>query len=315
LQTGLGGLELLIPTPNYLDAQRTGNHVEANRAYALNPAASSPAHLRQYEFLGILIGCALRTHVLMPFNLPNTVWRFLVGLPLRRVDLLQVDKRVYDTLNSIATCAHAQAFDELIHHTLALDRPLVEEEDHKNSNSNKHSNKNNSNKNNDNNDNNDNAKHQPRQARQARQPRTVHGDPPTTLAQPAQRSFGKPSSDTTGTDVLPVVVRVVHVAQRDVHVCLHDHRGTIPQLFCNPATIGPTSDPTSGPTTPIDHRRLPVPGQHAPFARRHARDCQIHGRHQFALLQGLHGIMVIVLRFHHFPHEKRHWPMPRHSSF
>jgi hypothetical protein len=154
LQTGLGGLELLIPTPNYLDAQRTGNHVEANRAYALNPAASSPAHLRQYEFLGILIGCALRTHVLMPFNLPNTVWRFLVGLPLRRVDLLQVDKRVYDTLNSIATCAHAQAFDELIHHTLALDRPLVEEEDHKNSN--KHSNSNNSNDNDNDNDNGDN---------------------------------------------------------------------------------------------------------------------------------------------------------------
>ena len=153
---------MLIPTPNYLDAQRTGNHVEANRAYALNPAASSPAHLRQYEFLGILIGCALRTHVLMPFNLPNTVWRFLVGLPLRRIDLLQVDKRVYDTLNSIATCTHAQAFDELIHHTLALDRPLVEEEDHhkhsnsnKNSSSNKNSNSNNNNSNN--NNDNDNA--------------------------------------------------------------------------------------------------------------------------------------------------------------
>ena len=52
------------------------------------------AHLRQYEFMGILMGCALRTHVLMPFELPMSVWRFLVGLPLRRIDLIQVSNYI-----------------------------------------------------------------------------------------------------------------------------------------------------------------------------------------------------------------------------
>ena len=81
-----------------VNAKRLGKKQEANKGYVLNPHASTPAHLRQYEFMGILMGCALRTHVLMPFELPMSVWRFLVGLPLRRIDLIQVSNYIHSKI-------------------------------------------------------------------------------------------------------------------------------------------------------------------------------------------------------------------------
>ena len=39
------------------------------------------------QFLGRLMGIAMRTNILMPLDLPSAFWRPLVGLPLTRQDL------------------------------------------------------------------------------------------------------------------------------------------------------------------------------------------------------------------------------------
>ncbi len=144
LQASLGGLALLIPAPVYAKsvvgagsaaAAGATNAVAAaaagggaghgtERCFVLNPAASSPGHLRQFEFLGILIGCALRTHVLMPLELPQLVWKYLVGLTSTRADIKEVDGgAAASLLSAVEACTTPAEFDTLVHDTLAHDRP------------------------------------------------------------------------------------------------------------------------------------------------------------------------------------------------
>ena len=109
VQTSLGGLALLMPSRAYEDAQRDlQNHgaAVAHRCFVLNPASSSPAHLRQFEFLGILMGCALRTRVLMPLELPQLVWKY--SSALRRmiyVKLMVIQQRNFCEILRIVTAS------------------------------------------------------------------------------------------------------------------------------------------------------------------------------------------------------------------
>ena len=128
LQASLGGLALLMPSRAYEATYRNnGSHASGStqRCFVLNPGSSSPAHLRQFEFLGILIGCALRTHVLMPLELPRLFWKYLVGIVPDRTDLCEVDgESVEAFLRNIENCKTPLEFDVFVHQTLGHERPL-----------------------------------------------------------------------------------------------------------------------------------------------------------------------------------------------
>eukprot|EP00043_Microstomoeca_roanoka_P017876 m.188057 g.188057 ORF g.188057 m.188057 type:complete len:1956 (-) comp16717_c2_seq1:255-6122(-) len=78
-------LTLLIPTPNRL--QDSG---DSRDAYLFNPAATSSAELELFEFLGVLIGIAIRTNSPISLPLAGPVWKQLTGLALTTADLREV---------------------------------------------------------------------------------------------------------------------------------------------------------------------------------------------------------------------------------
>jgi len=94
-----GVLPLLIPCPN---AQAK---VGYNRdKWIPSPSCESSQHLAMYEFLGRLMGVAMRTGVLLTLDLPSFVWKPLVGIPASRSDLKQIDYSLYGFLKYIRAC-------------------------------------------------------------------------------------------------------------------------------------------------------------------------------------------------------------------
>lgn len=56
------------------------NDVGLNREkYILNPSCTSSLQLSMYEFVGVLIGIALRTKFTLPLDLPSIFWKQLIG--------------------------------------------------------------------------------------------------------------------------------------------------------------------------------------------------------------------------------------------
>lgn len=89
-------LPLLVRCPNSV------NNVGANRdKWVPNPGARSALELDMFEFLGRLMGLAVRTRQCLDLNLPSIVWKQLVGSPLAREDLEAIDIMLTQSLDSI----------------------------------------------------------------------------------------------------------------------------------------------------------------------------------------------------------------------
>lgn len=82
-----GSLPLLIPTPNGRD--ETGTNRDC---FLLNPHAKSTLHINMFNFLGILMGIAIRTGSPLSLNLAEPVWKQLAGMPLTLADLTEIDR-------------------------------------------------------------------------------------------------------------------------------------------------------------------------------------------------------------------------------
>lgn len=68
-----GSLPLLILTPN--GREETGTNRDC---FIPNPEANSDHHLNMFQFLGILMGIAIRTGSPLSLNLAEPVWKLLV---------------------------------------------------------------------------------------------------------------------------------------------------------------------------------------------------------------------------------------------
>jgi hypothetical protein len=91
-----GGLSLLLRCPNSV------NNVGANREkWVPNPGARSPLELEMLEFLGRLMGLAIRTRQCLDLNLPSIVWKQLVGSPRCREDLEHIDMMLVQSMDSM----------------------------------------------------------------------------------------------------------------------------------------------------------------------------------------------------------------------
>jgi hypothetical protein len=104
-------VNLLIQCPNNRDG--TGMNLDQ---WILNPSATDPASLSQYECLGKLMGIAMRTGSVMkcyylliimflgtPLNLDLSafVWKQMIGQPLLPHDLFAIDVRVGELLKGL----------------------------------------------------------------------------------------------------------------------------------------------------------------------------------------------------------------------
>lgn len=76
------------------------------------PCSDSPNELAMFEFLGRLMGIAVRTNILMPLDLPSFFWKQVVGTPVSRVDLEGIDKPFKSgVLDNIYQCKSEADFD------------------------------------------------------------------------------------------------------------------------------------------------------------------------------------------------------------
>jgi len=87
---------LFLPAPN----ARAG--LGENRdCFVPNPACVSPLCLAQYEFVGMLLGLALRTRYLLSLNFPSLFWKALVGEALTLDDVQAIDMLTANALKEL----------------------------------------------------------------------------------------------------------------------------------------------------------------------------------------------------------------------
>ncbi|XP_060835591.1 E3 ubiquitin-protein ligase HERC2 isoform X3 [Rhopalosiphum padi] len=82
-----GSLPILIQTPN--GREDTGT---SRDCFILNPSATTKVHMKMFEFLGVLIGIAIRTCSPLSLNLAEPMWKLLCGMKLTPTDLIEIDK-------------------------------------------------------------------------------------------------------------------------------------------------------------------------------------------------------------------------------
>ena len=100
-------ISLLIPTPNQTSGTGLGQDL-----FVPNPDATTPLEIRMFEFLGIMLGIAIRNTFPMPFRFPELIYRRILRddesseLVVDHVeqDLRQVDQVAYDLLEAVRKC-------------------------------------------------------------------------------------------------------------------------------------------------------------------------------------------------------------------
>ncbi|CAD6227584.1 GSCOCG00001264001-RA-CDS [Cotesia congregata] len=106
-----GSLPLFIPTPNGRDDSGTNRD-----CFLLNPVAKSQLHLSMFQFLGILMGIAIRTGSPLSLNLAEPIWKLLAGIALTPADLTEVDRDYVPGL----LCIRDMDPDEKVFQTLEM---------------------------------------------------------------------------------------------------------------------------------------------------------------------------------------------------
>ena len=119
-----GSLPLLILTPNGREEAGTNRD-----CFILNPSANTAQNLKMFQFLGVLMGIAIRTGSPLSLNLAEPTWKALVigrllfqhcvrqsnpklftykvGLPLSLIDLNEIDRHYWPALCHIRDCKDA----------------------------------------------------------------------------------------------------------------------------------------------------------------------------------------------------------------
>jgi hypothetical protein len=64
--------------------------------------STSSLHISLFEFVGKLMGLALRTHEYLDLNLPSIVWKMLVGQEVDDADIIAIDLLSFKILDEIA---------------------------------------------------------------------------------------------------------------------------------------------------------------------------------------------------------------------
>lgn len=89
-------LPLLIRCPNGRD------NIGLNRdKWVPRPSSKSPLHLRMYEFMGKLMGLAMRTKCVLDLDLPSIITKALVGESITEEDVLGIDLLSFKILDQL----------------------------------------------------------------------------------------------------------------------------------------------------------------------------------------------------------------------
>ena len=101
-----GSLSLLLPVPN------AAAEIGGNRdTFLPNALASSVFHTHLMEFIGKLMGVAIRSKTVFPVNLPQFVWKSLAQEPISSEDIKEVDSLMDQCLDTIDVLSGYYATD------------------------------------------------------------------------------------------------------------------------------------------------------------------------------------------------------------
>lgn len=89
-------LPLFIPCPNARE------QIGLNRNhYVPNPSATSPIELNMFEFLGKLLGVAMRSGELLTLDFPSIVWKSILEDPILEEDVMSIDRLSFKLLHEL----------------------------------------------------------------------------------------------------------------------------------------------------------------------------------------------------------------------
>jgi hypothetical protein len=89
-------------TPLFVLCPNGRNSVGLSRdKWMIAPSKTSSTHLAMYEFVGVLMGIALRTKIALAFDFPSIVWKQLLGEPVEITDLEATDKLCVQAMNEM----------------------------------------------------------------------------------------------------------------------------------------------------------------------------------------------------------------------
>eukprot|EP00466_Bigelowiella_natans_P014826 jgi/Bigna1/51607/estExt_Genewise1Plus.C_20019 len=91
-------LPLFILCPNGREQIGQNRH-----KWVPNPSAVEPLHLSMYEFLGKLMGLAIRTTSLLSLDLPSIVWKPLIGAEIEESDVVAIDRLSFKLIENMQT--------------------------------------------------------------------------------------------------------------------------------------------------------------------------------------------------------------------
>jgi len=101
-------LPLFIPCTNAQLAQEEVGIGNNRDKYIPKPSCNDPTHMKMFEFLGKLMGVAVRSSTPLPLDLPSVVWKPLIGLPTSIKDLKDIDQFCGQCLDNLL---HPEAHD------------------------------------------------------------------------------------------------------------------------------------------------------------------------------------------------------------
>eukprot|EP01065_Artemidia_motanka_P041975 TRINITY_DN5535_c0_g3_i1.p1 TRINITY_DN5535_c0_g3~~TRINITY_DN5535_c0_g3_i1.p1 ORF type:complete len:2316 (+),score=648.89 TRINITY_DN5535_c0_g3_i1:54-7001(+) len=101
-----------IPSPNQRSS--SGTHCDC---FVPRPSACTDVHLRQYEFLGRLMGGALRSNEPLSLYLPPLVWKGIAGHPLEVSDLESVDQLCLQCIKNFGTLSDQGVTEDMFNRT------------------------------------------------------------------------------------------------------------------------------------------------------------------------------------------------------
>jgi len=89
-------------TPLFILCPNGRNSVGLNREkWIIAPSANSSLHLSMFEFVGVLMGIALRTKQTLSFDLPSLIWKQILNERIDITDLEAIDKLCVQALNEL----------------------------------------------------------------------------------------------------------------------------------------------------------------------------------------------------------------------
>ena len=93
------GLGLFIKTPNNL--HKIG---ESRQKWTINPKANTTYYLSLFKFLGILMGCCIRTGCHMNLDLCEFCWKVIADEEVKDGDIDDFDRQFYEQIKQIIDC-------------------------------------------------------------------------------------------------------------------------------------------------------------------------------------------------------------------